>query len=135
MAENKQPWRTDIQSLLATPPVLGVHIVVDPVEQSIKGRDYYIRQAISIHCDPDLLEQTARKNADLMNFIAKIDGKLERGELVERQLGRWAYRAPIRRGSAPISDLMKCSVCDSVVERIDGVNYKYCPECGAKMEG
>ena len=75
---------------------------------------------------------TAKQFCALCDAITLLE---ENAALIERQTGRWAYRAPIRRGQAPVSDLLKCSVCDGVVERIDGVNYRYCPNCGAKMEG
>ena len=41
--------------------------------------------------------------------------------------GRWNKCAKINRGN-----VYKCSICDN--DEFEGIRFKYCPNCGAKMD-
>lgn len=81
--EANGPWRETLKRLLETPPAMGVEIVQAPIEHIIRETDVYVKSQIAVVCDPDALEQTARKNAELMATLRETNDKLERGELVE----------------------------------------------------
>ena len=121
-------WRESLKALINTPPVLGVTLmgsdVSQVVEEYVGSVNCYLRKVISAHCDPDVLEQTAQKNADLMTALAKINEKIERGDLVEVKRGEWL----------PFNDewfdFFICSECG----RKEFKKEPYC-HCGAKMHG
>lgn len=45
----------------------------------------------------------------------------------------WTYRLTNSRTVSVNTD-MKCSRCDYITARMTGVNYNYCPNCGAEMD-
>lgn len=47
--------------------------------------------------------------------------------------GRWKHLNTPRK-SVPITDWLKCTKCNGTLHRLSGVNYNYCPNCGAKMD-
>lgn len=125
-----EPWRETLKNLLETPPALGVDIVKGPVEAIVTETESYIRSQIAVICDPDALEQTARKNQELMDMLAKINKKLESGELVEHHCGTWIDLGDQR---------CQCSQCGSVrygnsKEAIEKYHLApFCEKCGANM--
>ena len=84
---DKYITREAIDALLGTPPIIGAFIERSPVEtliEDIAGRqEIKFRHAISVHCDPDVLEQTARKNAELQETLAEIKTMMDDGRLAE----------------------------------------------------
>lgn len=50
-----------------------------------------------------------------------------------KKRGRWLIAINTRRRFAPVSADMLCSSCRVAIERIDGVNYAFCPNCGTEM--
>lgn len=68
-------------------------------------------------------------------FVAKMVELLPASDVEEVRRGKWQYAINARRRYAPVSCDMLCSACGAAVERLDGVNYRFCPECGAKMDG
>lgn len=121
-------WRESLKALIETPPVLGVTLeasgVSQIVEEYIGSVNSYLRKVVSAYCDPDVLEQTARKNEHLMIALAKLNEKIERGELVEVKRGEWL----------PFNDewfdFFICSECG----RKEFRKEPYC-HCDAKMDG
>lgn len=105
-------WKESLKRLIETPPVMGVDIIESPIETCAKelvGQyDLYIRKQVAVHCDPDVLEQTARKNAELMAKLAETHEKLESGELVEvvrcKDCEFWSRR----EGCHPFEHLHRC---------------------------
>ena len=49
--------------------------------------------------------------------------------------GRWMIAVCKRRRVAPVADDMICSACKQATERLDGISFLYCPNCGARMDG
>lgn len=47
----------------------------------------------------------------------------------ERKKGKWIVHDPCKRG---LGKVYECSNCG---EMVDCVIYKFCPNCGARMEG
>ena len=119
-------WRETLKRLTKTPPAMGIEVVQLPIESFIEemvGRyELYMRRQIAVHCDPDVLEQTARKNAELMAMLAEVEKKLANGELVEVIYGEWVYGE---------NDIPHCSECGYEPGSISA----YCPVCGADMCG
>lgn len=80
-----------------------------------------------------------RKEAERQGFtdLYLIDRELVKNVITGAtpRRGRWLIAIEKRRRYAPVSSDMLCSNCRAAVERIDGINYKYCPNCGAKMDG
>ena len=74
--ESKGNWRETLKRLIETPPVMGIEVIQIPIEDRIKelvgSYTAYLRQQIQVHCDPDVLEQTAQKNKELMEEIDKL---------------------------------------------------------------
>lgn len=48
--------------------------------------------------------------------------------------GRWVHKLTHSR-SIPVSCDIICDQCCLSFYRFHGMNYKYCPNCGAKMKG
>ena len=48
--------------------------------------------------------------------------------------GRWVHKLTHSR-SIPVSCDIICDQCCNSFYRFVGMNYKYCPKCGAKMRG
>ena len=84
-------WRETLKRLTQTPPAMGIEVVQLPIESFVEemvGRyELYMRRQIAVHCDPDVLEQTTRKNAELMEMLAEVKKKLASGDLVEVKQG------------------------------------------------
>lgn len=59
----------------------------------------------------------------------KLKMKFEPIETDERQVvyGQWHNCSNLNRGS-----VYKCSVCNN--DEFEGIRFKYCPNCGAKMD-
>lgn len=119
-------WRETLRRLIDTPPVMGIEVIQSPIEQYTKdlvGRyEYYLRQQIQVHCDPDVLEQTARKNKELMEEIDKIYEALKSGELIEERRAYW------KEGDDGWFTYYTCSECG----RRELNREPYC-NCGCKM--
>ena len=49
--------------------------------------------------------------------------------------GRWMIAVCKRRRVAPVADDMICSACKQATERLDGIRFLHCPNCGARMDG
>lgn len=121
-------WRESLKALIESPHIIGLNLVGNTVSEVVEAynRDVttYLRTVVMAHCDPDVLEQTARKNSELMAALAKINEKIERGDLVEVKRGEWI----------PFNDewfdFFICSECG----RKEFKKEPYC-HCGAKMEG
>ena len=47
----------------------------------------------------------------------------------ERKVGKWEYT-----GSYDVEGLLKCTICGHEIDVSEGY-YKFCPMCGAEMEG
>lgn len=76
-----------IKELLNTPPALGVEIeqsVFNIAKEFTEKKEEYIYECL-VKCkvDPDTLMKTAQKNQELMDTLADLNRRLERGELVE----------------------------------------------------
>ena len=133
----KGEWKESLKGLIETPAIVGIDVVVSPIEQSAKelvgGYESYLRQQIQVHCDPDVLEQTAQKNKKLMDLLAQIDKEIESGELIRVRHGFWITHDDEVCGSYYTCSACKCDWCT-----IDGTPeeniMRYCPECGAKMD-
>ena len=84
--ENKMIDHDKIKNLLGTPPALGVEVgYTREIFKVIREKnEAHLRATIAVHCDPDAYEQTARKNAELMDELRKLYEKIKTGELVER---------------------------------------------------
>lgn len=127
-------WKESLKRLIGTPPAMGVTIATTPIESCMKkvGKDinWYVKREIAVYCDPDALEQTARKNAELMEMLANINEVLESGELVEQRRGWWQPSGWSLIGQKAF----KCSECNFAVADVDDVYMNYCPGCGAKMD-
>lgn len=84
-------WRETLRRLTQTSPAPGIEIVNLPVEsfrrEMVGAFDLYIRRQVAVHCDPDVLEQTTRKNAELMATLSEVEKKLASGKLVEVKEG------------------------------------------------
>lgn len=50
-------------------------------------------------------------------------------ETEERKGGKWEYT-----GSYEVEGLLKCTICGHEIDVTEGY-YKFCPMCGAEMEG
>lgn len=126
-----EPWRETLKNLLETPPALGVDIVQGPVEAIVTESQAYVRSQIAVICDPDALEQTARKNQELMDMLAEVNEKLESGALMEQNRGTWIDLGDQR---------CQCSECGSVRygnSKACIIEYHlapYCEKCGAFMQ-
>lgn len=71
---------------------------------------------------------------DLINADWKYEGlELSVNELPPvtptRKVGKWEYT-----GSYEVEGLLKCTICGHEIDVSEGY-YKFCPMCGAKMEG
>jgi hypothetical protein len=130
-------WRNTLKRLIKTPAVMGVWLKQSPIEmrteELVGSYNAYLKQQIQVHCDPDVLEQTARKNSELMETLAEINAKLERGDLIEVKHGHW-----IEHDDNYVGEYYTCSACKCDWTTIDGTpeeNFmRFCPECGAKMD-
>ena len=47
---------------------------------------------------------------------------------------KWRYKAANIR-HVHVTNIIWCTACDNGFHRIIGVNFKFCPNCGAKMDG
>lgn len=105
-------WRETLRRLIDTPPLMGIEVIQSPIETYVKelvgSYETYLRQQIQVHCDPDVLEQTARKNKELMEELDKIYDEIISGELVAVRHARWKK------------------------ENDDWFDFFVCPECGRK---
>ncbi len=56
-------------------------------------------------------------------------------DAVEVRHGEWIFINQAKGYlEPPYGDTLKCSLCEFVIDVSEG-NYKYCPHCGAKMDG
>lgn len=128
--------RSRIDELLGTPAAPGVEIEFGPITTAFRDNfECSVRREISIHCDPDVLLLTARKNEELMKTLSEIREKIDNGELAEVRHGRWVSKSVLRwdyeqKRTVRISEL-RCSECNTQNHR----KRKFCPECGARMDG
>lgn len=130
-----EPWRDTLKRLISTPAIEGVYVGISREEEVIREFndrvEGEIKARIAVHCDPDVLEQAARKNSELMRMLNDINDKIESGELVERKRGHWM-------NAGMFGDLAACSACGLIDHSLNEVysrgRYNYCPNCGAKMD-
>lgn len=47
---------------------------------------------------------------------------------------RWRYKVAYV-SHAHVTNIIWCSACNNGFHRIEGENFKFCPNCGAKMDG
>lgn len=47
---------------------------------------------------------------------------------------KWRYKAAFSV-NVRVSDTIYCTACGNGFHRIEGFNFRYCPNCGAKMDG
>lgn len=47
---------------------------------------------------------------------------------------QWKYKVAYT-SFVHISNLIYCTACGGGFHRIDGINFRYCPNCGARMDG
>ena len=92
------------------------------------------------YIDPEKLPQLFREgtdeNGDALVSLSEVRKALSLATVEEPvRRGRWLIAINTRRKYAPVSSDMLCSNCRAAVERLDGINYKYCPNCGARMDG
>ncbi len=128
--------RSRIDELLGTPPAPGVKVEFGPITTAFRdGLECTIRREISVHCDPDVLLMTARKNEELMKTLSEIREKIDNGELAEVRHGRWVFKSVLRYNHQlqryARTLIMRCSACDTE----NHSKTKHCPECGARMDG
>ena len=69
------------------------------------------------------LDEVEYNGLTIRQWAEKITG----GEYAPVVHGRWNKCAKINRG-----DVYKCLVCDN--DEFEGIRFKYCPNCGAKMD-
>lgn len=64
---------------------------------------------------------------------AEMQGRIERGELVEPKQSKWVWKRDLVGGQ----NRLLCRECDKECFSKDNyyVETNYCPNCGAKMEG
>ena len=56
-------------------------------------------------------------------------------DVEEVRHGHWIFiNQAVGYLEPPYGDTFKCSLCEFVIDVSEG-NYKYCPNCGAKMDG
>lgn len=128
--------RSRIDELLGTPPASGVDIELGPITTAFRdGLECTIRREISVHCDPDVLLMTARKNEELMEILSEYRKKIDDGELAEVRHGRWVFKSVLRWDHTQKRTVrtieLRCSECNTQNHR----KTKHCPECGARMDG
>ena len=79
--------RESINRLIGTPPIDGVRVdqhIISPIIKEINDRfEMELKREITIHCDPDVLEKTARKNAELQHTLTDMADRIDNGSLLE----------------------------------------------------
>lgn len=79
--------RESINRLIGTPPIDGVQInqrIISPIIREINDRfEMELKREIAIHCDPDVLEKTARKNSELQHALTDVADRIDNGSLLE----------------------------------------------------
>lgn len=79
--------RESINRLIGTPPIDGVQInqrIISPIIREINDRfEMELKREIAIHCDPDVLEKTARKNSELQHALTEVADRIDNGSLLE----------------------------------------------------
>ena len=70
---------------------------------------------------------------ELWELIAKTFESLPDADVVEVKHGKWKYKLQEAR-SVHYSSVVTCDNCGHSFARLDGVNFNYCPNCGAKMD-
>lgn len=55
-------------------------------------------------------------------------------EIAEVKHGKWLYRSFSPPLNVGYQQMVTCSVCAAKFAQLYGVHFKYCPECGAKMD-
>lgn len=83
----------------------------------------------------DLLAEYDRQHKGPPGAARRLIAEAPAADVVPVVHARWLYAINTRRRYAPVADDMICSACNRVTERLDGINYLYCPYCGARMEG
>lgn len=70
--------------------------------------------------------------ADAYQFIRGFPA----ADVVERKTGRWCADYDGYSDGEPVYDMWWCSACGEYFDEWDDrPTWKYCPNCGAKMEG
>lgn len=79
--------RESINRLIGTPPIDGVRVdqhIISPIIKDITDRfKTELKREIAIHCDPDVLEKTARKNSELQSALTDVADRIDNGSLLE----------------------------------------------------
>lgn len=79
--------RESINRLIGTPPIDGVRVdqhIISPIVREINDRfEMELKREIAIHCDPDVLEKTARKNSELQHALTDVADRIDNGSLLE----------------------------------------------------
>lgn len=79
--------RESINRLIGTPPIDGVRVdqhIISPIIREINDRfEMELKREIAIHCDPDVLEKTARKNSELQHALTDVADRIDNGSLLE----------------------------------------------------
>lgn len=79
--------RESINRLIGTPPIDGMRVdqhIISPIIREISDRfETELKREIAIHCDPDMLEKTARKNLELQHALTDVADRIDNGSLLE----------------------------------------------------
>ena len=70
---------------------------------------------------------------DIEYCLSKIN-EAPTADVAEVKHGEWLYRHEHATYSCH-SIRIVCNECNHYFARLDGENFKYCPNCGAKMDG
>jgi len=84
------------------------------------------------------MAENAYLNDTALDVLKKVSNWLEEEPILDYtpvRHAQWQYRAFRRDEGAVVSGIMCCPECSSRFLRAVGTWFKYCPECGARMDG
>lgn len=82
---------------------------------------------IYVHASPEFKTR--------MNTLKELIDQAPTIEAEPVRHGRWGYRAYRNDARITVSGEVVCSNCHAPYFRVIGTWFKYCPHCGAKMDG
>ena len=71
---------------------------------------------------------------EMLDIFANVINRQPAIDAVPVVHARWIYKVAYV-SHAHVTNIIYCTACQRGFHRLDGVNFTFCPNCGARMDG